>query len=137
MATQFETIAAQEQAGVEPASQPVPSQPSIGRVVGLTLGSVALSLGATAVAVGLARSRRQPRARRRSRVIKFQPRVAVFAPALTISMPFSAIAGRAAPSRNRGDRINRAGRVGPMRAPFLRPRRIVARRGRVARVHGA
>lgn len=122
METQFETAAAEEQAGVEPASPSAPSRSSAGRIAGLVLGSVALSLGATAAAFGLARRQRQPRAGRRGRVINIQPRVAVFAPALTISMPFSAIAGRAAPRRNRGSRTNKAGRVGRMRVPFLRPR---------------
>lgn len=128
MATQFETIAAQEQVGAEPAIPSVPSRLSRGRIVGLALGSTALSLGATAAVFRLAR-RRQPRIMRRGRVIKIQPRVAIFAPALTISMPFSAIAGRAAPRHNRGPRTNRASRVGPMRVPFLRLRRIAARRG--------
>lgn len=97
METQFETVAAEEQVGVDPASPSAPSRPSAGRIAGLVLGSVALSLGATAVAFALARRQRQPRRLARGRVIYIQPRVAVFAPALTIAMPFSAIACRAAP----------------------------------------
>lgn len=125
MATQFETIPVEEQAGTEPVSQPTPSRFSRGRIAALALGSVSLSLAATAAAFWAARRQRQLRGGRRGRVLNIQPRVAVFAPALTISLPFSSIESRAASGRNRGRRI------GPV--PFVWPRGIVERRGRTAR----
>jgi hypothetical protein len=85
------------------------------RIASLTLGILALSLAVTAVA-RRATGRQRTRERRRGALVTIQPRVGVFAPNLTIALPFSAIAGQ----EPRGRRLIRA-------RTFQRAR---ARRGR-------
>lgn len=130
MTTQFETLVAEEQIAVEPEGTAETSRSARwprARIAGMVLGSITVSLAATALATRLFRGRQQPRARgrRRTRAIRIQPRVAIFAPTITVSLPFSAIAGKAAPSRNRLNR-NRAGRA----RRFPQPRRLMRRFGR-------
>lgn len=119
MTTQYETrhfeapTIEEEQIGIELEGTPEPSRPALwrgARVAGLVLGSITLSLAATAFASRLFSRRQQPRGRRRAGAIRIQPRVAIFAPTVTVSLPFSAIAGKPAPGRNRVGR-NRAGRA--------------------------
>ncbi len=102
-------------------------------IVGLALAGLALGLTATAVALRLTT---RPGGRRRSALLNFQPRVAVFAPSLTVApnivphlttaLPGSTIAGRTP--------LGRTARIPTI--PLLRRRRAVGRRGTVRQVTG-
>jgi hypothetical protein len=119
---------ARPQAPTSPADQPVaPLQSARGRIAGLVVGSLIVSLAATTLVLRLTRGRQRSSGRRRGAValVDLQPRVAVFAPTLTISvpstmtisLPFSGITGQVPPGRNLSDRTGwfacRRGR-GPM-----------------------
>ncbi len=137
--TQFETRRSEappieeEHIGIEAEVTTEPPRPARwprrARIAGMVLGSITVSLAATAFASRLFRGRQLVRARgrRRAVAIRIQPRVAIFAPTLTVSLPFSAIAGRPAPGRNRVGR-NRAGRAGQF--PWARGSTRRSMRGR-------
>jgi len=115
-----------EQLGATSTRQPGQVQPSRGRAVWLALGGVALGLAGATMALRLVRDRPRTNGRRRGLLLNLQPRIqprtAVFAPTLTVSLPFSSIAGQ----RQRRPNRTGAGRAGP----FSRWRPAVERGGR-------
>jgi hypothetical protein len=125
-----EVIFIEEQVGQLDAESPERSLEqqgqSRGRTVAMAVGGLALGLAATTVAARIVRGRTRTGGRRRGSLLnlqtRFQPRAAVFAPNLAVSLPFSRIDGRRQGRRGR----NSARRGGP----FARQHRT-ARRGRM------
>ena len=109
-----EVVIIEEQVRPAPAGRRAASP---ARIAGMVLGSLAFSLAATAVAIRLANRGRGSPGRRRTPLLNVQPRAAIFAPNITINLPFSGVAGRAALGRRapvRAVQFPRRGR--PMRA---------------------
>lgn len=71
-----------------------------GAIAGLTITSIVIPRI-------VARAQQRASGRRRGGRISIQPRVAIFAPTITISLPFSGIAGQTSPGR--GGRSRRRG----------------------------
>jgi hypothetical protein len=125
MATHFEQQPHVEgPVGAEPASPVTPEGRGVGqprsargRIARLVVGSLTVGLIATTLVLRLTRGRQRRSGRRRGALVDVQPRIAVFAPTITISLPFSGITGR-----------SRAGRTGR----FAGRRRARERRGRWA-----
>jgi hypothetical protein len=118
MATHFEPQPHVEGAvGAQPASLQTPTSPAdqtvgplrlgTGRIAGLVVGSLIVSLAATTLVLRLTRGRVGSSGRRRGALVDLQPRVAVFAPTITISLPFSGITGQVPPGRMRDGRAGR------------------------------
>jgi hypothetical protein len=128
-----EVLIIEEQVTTE-SEQPAGRRRSALRIAaGAVLGSVGLSLAATAIARRLL-ARRGVRGQRRRSLLNMQPRVLVFAPSMTISLPFSGIVeerrGRPRPAgRGRAIRRTRNAR----RLPVQRRNGLFARRQRMAR----
>ncbi len=134
MATHFEPqLRVEGPVGTQPASPLAPAsaadqavgplQSARGRLAGFVVGSLFVSLAATTLVLRLTRGRQRTSGRQRGALVDLhlQPRVAVFAPTLTISvpstitiaLPFSGITGQAPPRRNRAGQTRRfAGRRG-------------------------
>lgn len=114
-----EMVIIEEQVGPVPSGLASRRTTSPARIASMVVGSLALSLAATAIAIRLANRGRVNRGRRRVPLFNMQPRVAVFAPSMTITLPFSGISGPAAPRRPaavRSVRFPRGGRLTTARA---------------------
>lgn len=102
-----EVILIEEQIETEP-GRATPSPRTTGlRIAGLVAGSLGLSLAAATVArrvaAGRLGTRQGARARRGGALVSVQPRVAVFAPSVTIALPFSDVRGAPPFGRPRRD----------------------------------
>jgi len=130
MATHFEQQPHVEgPVGAEPASPVTPEGRGVGqprsargRIARLVVGSLTVGLVATTLVLRLTRGRQRSNGRRRGALVDLQPRIAVFAPTITISLPFSGITGQVPPGRGRAGRAGR----------FAGRRRARERRGRWA-----
>jgi hypothetical protein len=94
-----EVLIIEEQVQPEPSPPARRPGPAAGLIAGLALAGLAVGLAATAIAIRLASSGQRRRGRRRGALLNVQPRMAVFAPNLTISLPFSGMARRMRPRR--------------------------------------
>ena len=109
----------EEQVGPVPSAPARRGAPTPVRIAGMVLGGLALGLAATTIAIRLANRGRGSMGRRRAPLFSFQPRAAIFAPSITITLPFSGVSGQAVPGRRRPVAVRTLGfprRGRPMRA---------------------
>ena len=95
-----EVLIIEEQVETEPEFPSGWDRPGRLSIAGIVVGSVGLGLVVMTIARRLA-ARRQGMRRRRGARLRIQPRMAVFAPNLTISLPFSSIVGQPTSGRAR------------------------------------
>lgn len=127
-----EELIIEERVRTEPTSPAERPGRPLGRIVGIVgLALAGLALGLTATAVAL-RLTTRPGGRRRGALLNLQPRVAIFAPSLTVvphlttALPGSTIAGRTL--------LGRTAQIPTI--PFLRRRRTVGQRRPARQVTG-
>jgi hypothetical protein len=123
-----EVLIIEEQVETEPELPSGSARPAGMRIAGIVVGSVGLGLVVMTIARRLASRRQGMRGRRRgARLrVRVQPRMAVFAPNLTIALPFSSIVGQPASGRAR--------RFDMRLTRYRRPAGV--RRGRGQRISG-
>jgi hypothetical protein len=119
-----EVLLIEEQVETEPELPSGWGRPSGLRIAGIVVGSIGLGLVAMTIARRLATRRPGIRGRRRGARLRVQPRMTVFAPNLTISLPFSSIVGQPASGRARTFGIRQTRYRGPARARRGRGQRM-------------